>query len=448
MSARTRPKRPDPPVPDRRPAWRSRVAGLVALVSSVALVAALLSTVSAAWNAKIRRDAADRLALVPARPFARGVWLLLGPRDNRSACDAPGTGHYRYIVVQWYATHDPACPLARIRAANPGAKLLAYQNIGAMIAGPHVDGRPSTCVTQEEAAAHDRKAPGDAWSLHDRAGKALTYSDYHYLTPANVGRVSYERQCARHFPRIRADGYDGVFADDVNVYPGHSLGESGRTPIAEYPTDAAYGDAMTGAIHLLGPTAHLENLLFMPSVGMNPWMRTHRERALSIAHDSSGLFREFWMRWNGPGPNLDGVEWEANARLQQAVEGLGRAFVASTVYGPSPTGAPADQQYGVASFWVMWNGTQDSAWGFLVRDQPGRAFSDIWGPDLGRPVDNTRQRVGVGWLRRYTGGIAIVNPNRSHSQRFHLGRAYRRVDGSMVSSVMLRPTTGMVLSLP
>jgi hypothetical protein len=448
MSLRTRPEHPVQPVRDRRASWRSRTAALAVLVSSVTLVTALLSVVSAAWDAEIRGDAADPLTRVPSGPYQRGVWLLLGPRDNRSACHAAAAGHYRYVVVQWYATHDRACPLWRIRAANPGAKLLAYQDIGAMIAGPHTDGRPSTCVTQEEAVAHDRQAPGDAWFLHNRAGRVLAYSDYRYLKPANVGRVSFERQCARHFAQIRADGYDGVFADDVNVYPGHGLGESGRTPIAEYPTDAAYGDAMTGAIHFLGPTAQLDNLLLVPNVGMNPWMRTHRDRALSIARDSSGLFRELWMRWNGPGPNLDGMEWEANARLQQAVEGLGRPFMASTIYGPSPSGAPADQQYGVASFWLMWNGTQDSAWGFQIPDHPDGAFSAAWGPDLGRPVDHSRRRVGVGWQRRYTGGIAIVNPTRSKSQRFDLGHAYRRLDGSTVSTVVLGPTTGMVLSLP
>jgi hypothetical protein len=380
------------------------------------------------------------------RPYRRGVLLLLDPGENRHACQPGGPGRHRYIVVQWYATRDAACPLERIRAANPGAKVLAYQNIGAMVAGTHSDGRPSTCVTQEEAAAHDAAAPADAWHLHDRAARVLAFRDeYAYLRPANVGRPSYQAQCLRRLARIKADGYDGVLGDDVNVYPGHGLGEAGA-PIAEYAEDDAYGDAMVGALRRIGAGAARLGLPVIPNVGADPGTPAHRRRALEIVRATSGWFTEFWTRWEGPGPGQGGAAWEAAATLAQEVEALGRPFVASTYHGPGPHGSAADQQYAVASFWLVWDGRQDSGWGYDVRGDPAAGSSPAWGPDLGPPLDAARVRVGVGWRRRYSAGIAIVNPSTGTSQRFELGTGYRTPDGSVAATVALPPLSGMVLA--
>lgn len=383
------------------------------------------------------------------RPYRHGVWLLLGSGENRYACRSGGVGRYRYIVVQWYMTRDAACPLERVKAANPGAKVLAYQNLGAMIAGPHTDGRPSTCVTQEEATAHDAAAPGDAWRLHDPAGRALAFQDEHaYLDPGNVGRASYREWCLRRLARIRDDGYDGVLGDDVNVYPGHGLGEEGGTPIAEYPTDAAYGDAMVRALRRIGPGAARLGLPVIPNVGADPGTPVHHGRALAIARASGGFFREFWTRWNGPGPGHAGAVWEAGATLAEEVQALGRPFLAGTHHGPGPRGPAADQQYAVASFWLVWDGRQDNGWGYQVAGDPMAGFSPAWGPDIGAPLDAARVRVGVGWRRRYSAGIALVNPAPAASQRFDLGGGYRKPDGSVAATVILPPISGMVLARP
>jgi hypothetical protein len=383
---------------------------------------------------------------VDASPYRRGVWLLLDQGENRHACDSSGVGRYRYIVVQWYATRDAACPLERIRAANPGAKVLAYQNIGAMIAGPHTNDRPSTCVTQEEAAAHDAAAPGDAWQLHDQTGKVLSFQDqYAYLDPGNVGRTSYQAQCLRRLVRIRADGYDGVLGDDTNVSPGHGLGEAG-TPIGEYSTDAAYGDAMVEAMRRIGLGAARLGLLMIPNVGADPGTRAHRARALEIVRASSGFFTEFWTRWEGVGAGQGGVAWEAAVTFAQEVEALGKPFLASTYHGPGLHGAAADQQYAVASFWLVWDGRQDSAWGYDVPGDPAAGFSPAWGPDIGAPLDPIRVRVGAGWRRRYVGGVAVVNPSQAAPQRFEFDAEYRKPDGSVAATVVLPPVSGMVLT--
>jgi hypothetical protein len=381
-----------------------------------------------------------------ASPYRRGVWLLLEPGEHRSACHRQTAEHYRYIVVQWYTRNDPSCPLQRIRAANPHASVLAYQNLGAMIAGPHTDGRPSTCVTQEEAAAHDAATPDDAWRLHDPTGAVLRFRDqYGFLQPANVGRGSYQRQCERRLERVKADGYDGVLADDVNVAPGHGLGEAGGAPIAEYPTDAAYGEAMVQALRRIGPDAARLGSLVIPNVAAEPGMPAQRARALELARACSGLLWEFWTRWNGTGAGISGADWEASVTLAQAVQQLGKPFLANTYQGPGPSGAAAEQQYAAASFWLAWDGHQRSAWGYNLPGHPEAAFSPAWGPDPGAPLDLDRVAVGVGWQRRYRAGIAIVNPSPAREQRFDLGARYRRPDGSVAATVVLPPLSGMVL---
>lgn len=379
-------------------------------------------------------------------PYRRGVWLLLDAGEQRRACHRQTAEHYRYIVVQWYAKNDSRCPLQRVRAANPRARVLAYQNLGAMIAGPHTDGRPSTCVTQEEAAAHDAATPRDSWRLHDLTGRVLRFRDEHaFLQPANVGRDSYQRQCERRLERVKADGYDGVFVDDVNVSPGHGLGEASGASIAEYPTDAAYGEAMVQALRRIGPGAERLGLLVIPNVAAEPGTPAQRARTLELARAGSGLFWEFWTRWSGTGPGISGAAWEASVTLALAVQQLGKPFLANTYHGPSRGGSAADQQYAAASFWLVWDGHQDSAWGYNLPGHPEAAFSPAWGPDLGAPMDLDRVPVGVGWRRRYTAGVAIVNPSPAQEQRFDLGARYRRPDGSPVTIVVLPPQSGMVL---
>jgi Hypothetical glycosyl hydrolase family 15 len=413
----------------------------------VCLCLVLLLTVGSCETQVPSATRRDPAADVDASPYRRGVWLLLDQGENRHACDGSDVGRYRYIVVQWYATRDAACPLERIRAANPGAKVLAYQNIGAMIAGPHTNDRPSTCVTQEEAAAHDAAtAPGDAWQLHDKTGNVLAFRDqYAYLDPGNVGRTSYQAQCLRRLARIKADGYDGVLGDDINVFPGHGLGEHG-TSIGEYPTDAAYGDAMVKAMRRIGPGAARLSLLMVPNLGADPGTWAHRARALEIVRASSGFFTEYWTRWEGAGASQSGPAWEAGVTFAQEVEALGKPFLASTYHGPGLHGAAADQQYAVASFWLVWDGRQDSGWGYDVPGDPAAGFSPAWGPDMGAPLDPVRVRVGVGWRRRYVGGVAVVNPSQATLQRFELGASYRKPDGSVTATVILPPISGMVLT--
>ena len=98
--------------------------------------------------------------------------------------------------------------------------------------------------------------------------------------------------------------------------------------------------------------------------------------------------------------------------------------------------------YGKASFLLDWNGRG----GAFVYEPTNDAnpWSGVWTQTIGRPLARKRP-VGVGWLRRYSRGVVLLNASPSHAQRFSLPGRYNRPDGSVVTVETLPPTTGLIL---
>jgi hypothetical protein len=366
--------------------------------------------------------------------YNRLVGFFPGKGEHLRLCDGSTPGDkYAYIVVQWYTTRE-ACGMTQWRRRYPHAKILAYQNFGAMTAGPHHDNRPSTLVTQEDAATHED------WWLHNSAGKRITFSDYSYLAAANTGDPGWQAQARAHIARIKADGYDGIMLDDVNIYPGHGLRATEANHSVEYRTDNAYGDATRSGMAVLGPYIKTHGLLAFANVGMDPWIKDQYSRFRSMLANLDGVCREFWMAWGGGGDvPFTGQVWSSTLRVQVDTETAGRAFLANS-YPLSPQDDTRSVRYGQASFWIGWDGEAASGFGYIsglrAYKQYGRAIGVPTGP---------KRAVGVGWMRRYTAGIAVVNPHPSASQTFSLGRTYKDEDGASRSTVNLGPASGMVL---
>jgi hypothetical protein len=368
------------------------------------------------------------------RYYNRLVGFFTGSGENARLCDGSTPGDkYAYIVVQW-ATTRQACGIAQWRRKYPHAKILAYQNFGAMIARPHHDNRPSTLVTQEEAATHED------WWLHNSAGKRITFSDYSYLAAANIGARGWQAQARAHVARIKADGYDGIMLDDVNIYPGHGLRASEANHSVEYRTDNAYGDATKSAMAVLGPYIKTHGLLAFANVGMDPWIKDQYSRFRSMLANLDGVFREFWMAWSGGGGvPFTGQAWSSTLRVQVDTEAAGRAFLANS-YPLSPQDDARSVRYGQASFWIGWDGDEASGFGYVNGLRAYKQYGRVIGVPTG-----PKQAVGVGWMRRYTAGVVIVNPHPSASQTFSLGRTYKDEDGASRSTVTLGPASGMIL---
>jgi hypothetical protein len=376
----------------------------------------------------------QRRAAAAQPRYNRIVGFFTGKGEHSRLCDGATPGDkYAYIVVQWATTRQP-CGMTQWRRRYPHAKILAYQNFGAMITGPHHDKRPSSLVTQENAAAHE------SWWLHNSAGKRITFSDFSYLAAANIGDPGWRAQARAHIARIKADGYDGIMLDDVNLHPGHGLRATEANHSVEYRTDTAYGDATKSAMAALGPYIKTHGLLAFANVGMDPWIRDQYARFRSMLANVDGVCREFWMAWSGGGGvPFTGPTWSSTLRVQIDTEAAGRAFLANS-YPLSPQDDTRSVRYGQASFWIGWDGEAASGFGYVS----GLRAYNQYGRVIGVPT-GSKQAVGVGWMRRYTAGVVVVNPHSSTSQTFSLGRTYKDEDGASRSTVSLGPASGMIL---
>jgi hypothetical protein len=366
--------------------------------------------------------------------YNRIVGFFIDKGEHSRLCDGSTPGDkYAYIVVQW-ATTRQACGMTQWRRRYPHAKILAYQNFGAMIAGPHHDNRPSSLVTQENAAAHEN------WWLHNSAGKRITYNDYPYLAAANIGDPGWQAQARAHLAGIKADGYDGIMLDDVNIHPGHGLRATEANHSVEYRTDTAYGDATRSAMAVLGPNIKTRGLLAFANVGMDPWIKDQYARFRSMLAKLDGVCREFWMAWGGGGGvPFTGQAWSSTLQVQVDTEAAGRSFLANS-YPLSPQDDIRSVRYGQASFWIGWDGEEASGFGYVSGMRAYKQYGRVIGVPTG-----SKQAVGVGWMRRYTAGVVVVNPHPSASQTFSLGRTYKDEDGVSRSTVSLGPASGMIL---
>jgi hypothetical protein len=67
-----------------------------------------------------------------------------------------------------------------------------------------------------------------------------------------------------------------------------------------------------------------------------------------------------------------------------------------------------------------------------------------WRVELGRPRGAPSQSRPV-WRREFTNGIVLVNPSSSATVSVPLGAPYLQPNGSVVTSVLLGPHTGLTL---
>jgi len=376
------------------------------------------------------QDSADT-ADTGAPVFEMGTRGLLVAQswDRIDAPHGDGAGQYRVIVLQ--ASMGRLLP--EVRAANPDATVLAYQKVGGMRADG--DDTPSTGVQ-----IHEAEAGHEDWFLHGSSGERLWYCDYPEVVAADIGNVGYQ---ARWLDNVRSrmlrDGFDGVMMDDVNTFPGHCLGSHGAA-IAEYADDEAYGDAVVAFMAAVGPGLEDAGLLVAPNVAMNPWDDTMRAQTVAMFPYITHLNREYWMRWDDS-PNFTGDMWLTTLTLLEDAEAAGAGFLGLT-YGPGHEGVAEGQRFGRASFLLAWNGSADSAWGYL--DDEVDPWTDQWAGDPGLP-EGPRSEVGVGWARAYTRATVLVNPHPDIAQVFELDGPHLDEDGSQITALSLAPGHGRIL---
>jgi len=337
---------------------------------------------------------------------------------------------------------------ARIHAVSPTTRVLGYKSGTDLLdnCGASTD-MCASGITYQEAVAHDEGNPADPWLLRDAAGKSLTAPAYPHSHLANVGSSSYQQQWLRNVTGALARyKLNGVYIDSVL---GTITGWSGGAVPTKYPTDASWEAAMRSFMAAVGPALKRKNLYVLVSAykaGTNdsstvvPWWQT-------IAPYVNGLQSEYWeqnpTKLSQPfdtDPRVWTGHWVSWLALGDTANKSGVDFFAVQ---KGTRNSTQMMTYGKASYLLVWNGRGG---GYVWSPTDG---SDPWRlaytRDIGKP-QGARYVVGVGWRRNYSGGTVLVNPHYSSAQTFVLGRKYVMPSGQTVTSVLLRPHTGMILT--
>ncbi len=370
----------------------------------------------------------------------RAVSQPFAPRPSRPV---PGIGAVRYGLDSWRAASTygaysyliVSLDLAARAAREPGRSLVYF-------AGTDVNTNWNTGVPYAQARRH-------GWLLKGRDGDLLVNQGYPANYVGDVGDPAYQRAWLANVTRLlRAYGDDGVFIDDVIP----DLEPLAGTEAAKYPNARAWAAAELSFVRAVGNGLRARG--FYVLVNASAFTRGSPESDdgtttlrwwRRLAPYVSGLTNEFYeqtsdgrntLRASGSAWNQ---AWDGWARLQETAQALGKDFV-GLAYGPR--GDARRMSYGRASFLLEWDGRGGA---YIYQPTSGvDPWDGAWTTDIGLPKAPKR-RLGNGWLRRYSRGVALVNPDGSKSQRFTLGGAYLAPDGRVVSEVTLPPTTGLIL---
>jgi hypothetical protein len=434
---------------------------------------------------------------------------------------------YRYASTHGNITSGQ---VAAIKAQHgPWLDLLAYQNFGAMIIGPHGD-IPTSLVSFEEAVTHGE---ADSWFLHaptkavsgvaagsppvwttstahdlsltfgdpatpdwvaisgssvsgyngiwevktlptsttatfrNQAGtdmpnlgaatggtlaKLGRYCDFTYLFWANLSRASYWTQAANHLAALKGKGFRGILLDDVNPQPGHCWTDG---MFSEYAAEANYRSAVAAGMATVAASIRAQDLLVVPNIGMDPWNSGPYSGYTSMLSAKSfdvGLC-EFWTNWRGilNDPPFTGATWVDKMKLLTDADAAGVRMIANT-YQLNPVDHFRALDYGLASFYLHWNGVADSTFSYN-HGRPTSIYSQ-YRAAIGAPLGPKQLVAGTApndgaWMRYYTGGVACANArSTAGSVTFTPGGSWKDSTGATVTQVVLAPGYGAVLLNP
>jgi hypothetical protein len=321
-------------------------------------------------------------------------------------------------------------------AALPGRSLVYF-------AGPDVNTQWNAGVTYSQATAN-------GWLLKDASGNLLVNKSFANDYVGDIGSAAYQSQWVTNVSAFLASsGADGVFIDDIIRDPRPLAG----TYPAKYSTQAAWEAAMVSFVKTVGPALKAKGYyVLINATGYTPGDAGSDNGSLTaqfwqeLGPSVNGLCTEYWQQTaegsytlRASGTSTWMQNWDGWQKLVPTAQAMGNDFVGMS-YGA--TGDTRTMMFGAASFLLEWNGTSGS-YMFDPFDN-----SDPWNPawttNIGSPAA-AKQQVGAGWMRVYTGGVALVNPSPSVSQTFPLGGPYLTPSGQSVTSVSLAPTTAMVL---
>jgi hypothetical protein len=327
--------------------------------------------------------------------------------------------------------------VAAIKKRSPDTKVLVYKNMTSTRRDAVQNGRDQSLLPTGVGYAYaEQHHP--RWFLRDMQGRLVSWTSAPDAWQMDIGNRGYERLWRRNVAReLRAHRWDGVFVDGATADPQTPWALNGRV-FARYPTALSYQRATTRFFRRVAPAIRRRGRLFVANVNdgaFDVWR--------SWLGYASGTSREWWTKaQTGRSAGLiGGAEWGAQLRQLRTAEALHKIFIAIT-YGPADDARSIT--YARASF-LLAASSPTSALAYS-----SECGTPAWTPKAAAHLGAARgpaTRVGPVWRRDFAGGVALVNPS-SVPVPVVLGGSFRQPNGSLVSSVVIAPVTGVLLQRP
>jgi hypothetical protein len=367
----------------------------------------------------------------PPRATAGGTGIGLLNYGGHLSSLARGARYHLLVGDAWDGD-------AKVLASTPGLGL-------AYFSGVDVNTQFSTGVPSSQASRN-------GWLLRNSSGNLLTNRGYPDNYVGDVGSAGYQQAWianVEHYLAARP-GIDGIFIDDVLF----DLKPLAGTEAAKYPTHDRWAAAMLSFVKAVHTALHRKGYYVAVNasgyVPGDPKSNTSANTQIwwkKLGPYADGLMNEYYDETSTGTDQLRtaGTAWYQGWNSWQQLIGLAQSMgddFFGLMHGP---GSDARRMsYGKASFLLDWNG-RGGAFLYQPPDQQD-PWNGAWTRNIGRP-EGPKQRVGTAWVRRYSGGVALVNPDPSRAQPLDLGRRYLSPGGEPVSRITLPPTTGLVLPI-
>jgi Hypothetical glycosyl hydrolase family 15 len=370
--------------------------------------------------------------------------LCLLPAVSRAA--QPVAGHFRlaldtaaasadysqtparddYVVLQGYQS----ALARRLKAQNPSLKVLVYKDLSAMVDRDPYSGLSSTGVTTNDAAAHPD------WYLLNTSGRRFTFRYYDWMWGADVGNAGYQQKWADNvLSEVRANGWDGVFMDDVNPSLSYHYDVAS---VAEYPSDAAYQAATGSALSAIGARFRAEGKLVIGNFGF--WKDYPSVISRWLGYVDGGQDEMFVkVGDNGSASNyVTGSIWETQLQEVKDAAAQGKVFLGVS---HSSAGDAAAARYGWAT---MLLGAAGNARFSFTSDYTNETWFPEYDYAIGAP-SGAESRGSNGVHRRAFGnGLVLVNPTTA-SAAVSFGGTYTGSGLTNATAATMAPHSALVL---
>jgi putative glycosyl hydrolase-like family 15 (GHL15) protein len=338
----------------------------------------------------------------------------------------PAAG-YRYVVLQAWQYRQ----IAAIKKRSPGTQVLVYKDMAST--RDDTARRQTDLSTGVSYAYADRYHP--EWFLKDTAGHRVNWASWPHSWQMDIGSRSYQRAWARNVARdLRRRGWDGVFIDGISRTMQYPWYLDGRV-LAKYPGPNDYARANTAFLRRVGPALRRRHLVVGNINDATPQLWRRWVRFIS------GVSKEWWTKSsaNRGAGILTGSDWAYQTQLLREAQARHKIFIA-IAYGPADDWPAID--YARASFLLFARGGKSAfSYAPLCGVEPS---APRWRADVGAPSGPPVENSGV-WRRQFANGLVLVNPTSAATVTVPLGGRYVQPNGTVVTSVVLGPHTGLTL---